>query len=141
MFRTAKAAVKLHTLLDLRGNIPTFIHIGDGKVRADNIPTTCRVPALLHRGCGYLDFERLYRFHEAGSFFVTCGKAKLRSNAALACARSHDGVDCDQRVSYWILLAPRLRGTATPHPLQGPRNRQDPHLSDQQLRLAAIYDG
>src|SRR6267143_1068813 len=62
VFRTAKAAIKLHTLLDLRGNIPTFIHISDGKVHEVN----------------FLDFERLYRFHEAGSFFVTRGKSNLQ---------------------------------------------------------------
>src|SRR3984957_13546451 len=73
VFRTAKAAIKLHTLLDLRGNIPTFIHIGDGKVREVNILDQLlpEPGAFYIMDRGFLDFERLYRFHEAGRFFVT----------------------------------------------------------------------
>src|SRR5882672_10023221 len=79
-FRLAKAAVKLHTLLDLRGNIPTFIHISDGKMHEVNILDQL-VPepgAFYIMDRGFLDFERLYRFHQAGSFFVTRGKSNLK---------------------------------------------------------------
>ena len=79
-FRSTKAAVKLHTLLDLRGNIPTFIHISDGKLHDVNILDQL-VPepgAFYVMDRGYIDFERLYRFHEAGSFFVTRAKSNLR---------------------------------------------------------------
>src|SRR3984893_10756677 len=145
VFRTAKAAIKLHTLLDLRGNIPTFIHISDGKVHEVNIlDQLLPEPGVFYiMDRGFLDFERLYRFHEAGSFFATRGKSSLKVQR-----RYSHPVDrttrliCDQSavLTDWLLLAPRFPGTAAPHPLQGPRNRQDPHLSDQQLRLASIYD-
>ena len=80
VFRTAKAAIKLHTLLDLRGNIPTFIHISDGKVHEVNILDQLlpEPGAFYIMDRGFLDFERLYRFHEAGSFFVTRGKSNLK---------------------------------------------------------------
>ena len=80
VFRTAKAAIKLHTLLDLRGNIPTLVHISDGKVHEVNILDQLlpEPGAFYIMDRGFLDFERLYRFHEAGSFFVTRGKSNLK---------------------------------------------------------------
>ena len=80
VFRSTKAAIKLHTLLDLRGNIPTFIHISDGKVHEVNILDQLlpEPGAFYIMDRGFLDFERLYRFHEAGSFFVTRGKLNLK---------------------------------------------------------------
>jgi hypothetical protein len=80
-FRSAKAAVKLHTLLDLRGNIPTFIHISDGKMHEVNILDQLlpEAGAFYIMDRGFLDFERLYRFHQAGSFFVTRGKSNLKA--------------------------------------------------------------
>jgi hypothetical protein len=80
-FRSAKAAVKLHTLLDLRGNIPVFIHISDGKMHEVNILDQLEPEpgAFYIVDRGFLDFERLFRFHEAGSFFVTRGKANLQA--------------------------------------------------------------
>ena len=79
-FRSTKAAVKLHTLLDLRGNIPTFIHISDGKLHEVNILDQL-VPepgAFYLMDRGVLDFERLYRWHHTGSFFVTRAKSNLK---------------------------------------------------------------
>ena len=76
-FRSTKAAVKLHTLLDLRGNIPTFIPISDGKLHEVNILDQL-VPepgAFYLMDRGYFDFERLYRVHHAGSCFVTRAKS------------------------------------------------------------------
>jgi transposase len=80
-FRSAKAAVKLHTLLDLRGNIPVFIHISDGKMHEVNIldQLVPELGAFYIVDRGFLDFERLFRFHEAGSFFVTRGKGNLKA--------------------------------------------------------------
>lgn len=78
-FRSAKAAVKLHTLLDLRGNIPSFIHISDGKLHDVNILDQL-VPdagAFYIMDRGYIDFARLYRLHQAGSFFVTRAKKNM----------------------------------------------------------------
>ncbi len=80
-FRSAKAAVKLHTLLDLRGNIPSFIHISDGKMHDVNV-LDLLLPepgAYYVMDRGYLDFERLYHLHEAGSFFVTRAKSNLKA--------------------------------------------------------------
>jgi hypothetical protein len=101
VFRTAKAAIKLHTLLDLRGNIPTFIHISDGKVHEVNILDQLlpEPGAFYIMDRGFLDFERLYRFHEAGSFFVTRGKSNLKVQRRY----SHPidratGLICDQSV-------------------------------------------
>jgi len=80
-FRRTKAAVKLHTLLDLRGNIiPTFIHISDGKMHEVNVLDQLlpEPGAFYIVDRGFLDFERLFRFHEAGSFFVIRGKSNLK---------------------------------------------------------------
>ena len=80
-FRTTKAAVKLHTLLDLRGNIPAFIHISDGKMHDVNVLDQLlpEAGAFYVMDRGYLDFERLFRLHSAGSFFVTRGKSNLKA--------------------------------------------------------------
>jgi Domain of unknown function (DUF4372) len=71
-FRQAKAAVKLHTLLDLRGNIPSFIHISDGKMHEVNVLDILIPEAgnfyIMDRG--FTDFTRLYRMHQAQSFFA-----------------------------------------------------------------------
>ncbi len=100
-FRTAKAAIKLHTLLDLRGNIPTFIHISDGKMHEVNILDQL-VPepgAFYVMDRGFIDFERLHRFHEAGSFFVTRGKSKLRAQRRYSHPVDRStGQICDQTV-------------------------------------------
>ncbi|MEO8847415.1 MAG: IS4 family transposase, partial [Casimicrobiaceae bacterium] len=100
-FRSTKAAVKLHTLLDLRGNIPTFIHISDGKMHEVNILDRLlpEPGAFYIMDRGFLDFERLYRFYEAGSFFVTRGKSNLKVQRRY----SHPvdratGLICDQTV-------------------------------------------
>jgi len=78
-FRTTKAAVKMHTLLDLRGNIPSFIHISDGKLHDVNILDQLipEAGAFYVMDRGYIDFERLYRLHQAGSFFVTRAKKNM----------------------------------------------------------------
>ena len=72
-FRRSKGAIKLHTLLDLRGNIPTFISITDGKVHDVNIlDELIPEPGSIYvMDRGYLDFDRLYRFHQNLAFFVT----------------------------------------------------------------------
>jgi len=78
-FRTTKAAVKMHTLLDLRGNIPSFIHISDGKLHDVNIldQLIAEAGAFYVMDRGYIDFQRLYRLHQAGSFFVTRAKRNM----------------------------------------------------------------
>ena len=79
-FHQTNAAVKLHTLLDLRGSIPTFIHIGDGKLHDVNVLDLLE-PELgdfyvMDRG--YVDFKRLHKFVLAGSFFVTRAKSNFK---------------------------------------------------------------
>ena len=78
-FRRRKAAVKLHTLLDLRGNIPCFVHITSGKVHdvnaLDHLVLEPGAFYMLDRG--YVDFARLYRFNLAGAFFITRAKRRL----------------------------------------------------------------
>ena len=81
-FRATKAAVKLHTLLDLRGAIPTFIHISDGKMHDVNVLDLLIEPGAFYiMDRGYLDFERLYALDQAGGFFVTRAKRNLDSRA------------------------------------------------------------
>jgi hypothetical protein len=80
-FRTAKGAVRLHTLLDLRGNIPSFIHISDGKLHEVNvldiIPLEAGAFYIMDRG--YTDFSRLYAVTQASAFFVIRAKSNLKS--------------------------------------------------------------
>src|SRR5271163_3368191 len=101
-FRSTKAAVKLHTLLDLRGNIPAFIHISDGKMHEVNILDQLlpEPGAFYIMDRGFLDFERLYRFHQAGSFFVTRGKSNLKVQRRYSHPVDRGtGLICDQTVS------------------------------------------
>src|SRR6202795_3222968 len=78
-FRSTKAVIKLHTLIDLRGNIPSFIHISDGKLHDVNVLDQLlpEPGAFYVMDRGYLDFERLHRLHLAGAFFVTRAKSNL----------------------------------------------------------------
>ena len=101
-FRRAKAAIKLHTLLDLRGSIPAFIHISDGKmhdVRALDL-LSIEPGAFYVMDRGYLDFERLYDIHQQGAFYVTRSKRNMdaRRICSMPAEREH-GVICDQRVA------------------------------------------
>jgi hypothetical protein len=101
-FRDAKAAVKVHTLLDLRGAIPSFIHITDGKWHDVNM-LDLLIPepgAFYIMDRAYLDFTRLYALHRAGSFFVT--RTKLNLNARRVYSAPVDrpsGIICDQSIT------------------------------------------
>ena len=100
-FRSTKAAVKLHTLLDLHGNIPSFIHISDGKLHDVNV-LDLLIPeagAFYIMDRGYIDFGRLHRLHTAGSFFVIRAKSNLqvKRRYSLPVDRS-TGLICDQIV-------------------------------------------
>ena len=100
-FRQTKAAIKLHTLLDLRGNIPTFIHITDGKVHDVNV-FDILIPepgAFYIMDRGYVDFKRLYTMHSTGAFFLI----RAKSNTLYKRRYSHKadtstGVICDQTI-------------------------------------------
>ena len=98
-FMRTKAAIKLHTLLDLRGSIPTFIHISDGKLSdvcvLDQLMLEAGAFYVMDRG--YHDFGRLHRFQEAGAFFVTRPRSntKYRRRYSSAVDRT-TGLTCDQ---------------------------------------------
>lgn len=101
-FRTTKSAVKLHTLLDLRGNIPSFIHISNGKLH-DGHALDFLIPeagAVYVMDRGYLDFARLHTLHRAGAFFVTRAKSNLDAHriysATVECCGT---IMCDQTIA------------------------------------------
>ncbi|MFZ6761041.1 IS4 family transposase [Undibacterium sp. Ji50W] len=100
-FRKTKAAIKLHTLLDLRGAIPAFIHISDGKMHEVNVLDFLPVEAgafyIMDRG--YLDFERLYNLHQVGAFFVTRAKSNMNFRRVYSAPVNKDmGIICDQTI-------------------------------------------
>jgi hypothetical protein len=102
-FRSTKAAVKMHTLLDLRGNIPTFIHISDGKLHEVNVLDQLlpEAGAFYIMDRGFTDFARLYHFHEAGSFFVIRGKSNLKAQRRYSHPVDRStGLICDQTVVF-----------------------------------------
>jgi hypothetical protein len=101
-FRSTKAAVKLHTLLDLRGNIPAFIHISDGKMGDVNVldMLTIEAGAFYVMDRGYLDFRRLFALHQARAFFVTRAKRGMDAHRVYSMATERDtGIICDQRIA------------------------------------------
>ena len=100
-FRSTKAAIKLHTLLDLRGSIPAFIHISDGKLHDVNVldMLTFEAGAFYLMDRGYVDFERLYALHQAGAFFVTRAKAGMDARRVYSAPTERSsGVIADQQV-------------------------------------------
>ncbi len=100
-FRSTKAAVKLHTLLDLRGSIPTFIHISDGKMHDVNV-LDLLIPepgAFYVMDRGYMDFSRLYDLHLGSAFFVTRAKSNLKFRRVYSNPIDKSlGLKCDQTV-------------------------------------------
>ncbi len=101
-FRSTKAAVKMHTLLDLRGNIPSFIHVSDGKLHDVNVlDIMIPEPAAIYvMDRAYLDFERLFGLHEAGAFFVTRAKSNTDLRRIYSAPRDREqGIICDQTVA------------------------------------------
>lgn len=99
-FRRSKAAVKLHTLLDLRGSIPTFIHITDGKTHEVNVLDDLLIEpgAFYLMDRGYLDFARLFVIHQSQAFFVTRAKSntKFKRRYSHPVDRANTSVLCDQ---------------------------------------------
>jgi len=108
-FRTTKAAVKMHTQIDLRGNIPSFIHVSDGKMHEVNVLDLIMPEpgsfTIMDRG--FLDFERLYRLTQAGAFFVIRPKSNtLFKRVYSRTVDKTTGLRCDQTV--------RLTGVKSP---------------------------
>ena len=100
-FRKTKSAIKLHTLLDLRGPIPAFIHISDGKLHDVNVLDLLlpEAGAFYIMDRGYLDFARLYRLHQARCFFLLRAKANTRFRRLYSHAVDRSsGLICDQTI-------------------------------------------
>ena len=109
-FRKTKAAIKLHTLMDLRGSIPVFISITDGSVHDVNVldEITFDPASIYVMDRGYIDFARLYGIHQAGAFFVT----RAKSNMAFYVSQSRQidkttGLRCDQSIGLKTVKSKR----------------------------------
>ena len=116
-FRQHKAAVKMHTLLDLHGNIPTFIRITDGKVHDVNILDEIlpEAGAFYVMDRGYIDFERLYVFTLCAAFFVV----RTKENVLLQRRYSHPAdKSTGVRSDHTVVLAAIDSATAYPDPLR-----------------------
>lgn len=101
-FRATKAAVKMHTLLDLRGNIPSFIHVSDGRLHDVNVlDLMIPEPAAIYvMDRAYLDFKRLCALDEAGAFFVTRAKSNTGLRRVYSAPSDREqGIVCDQTVA------------------------------------------
>ena len=101
-FRTTKAAVKMHTLLDLRGNIPSFIYISDGKLHdvhaLDMLMLEAGAIYVVDRA--YIDFARLNAVHQAGAFFITRAKSNMDAHRVYSAPTDRlSGILCDQTIS------------------------------------------
>src|SRR5664279_3994092 len=100
-FRQTKGAIKLHTLLDLRGNIPTFIHISDGKLHEVNtldiLPVEAGAFYVMDRG--YVDFRRLYAMGQANAFYVIRAKVNFKFSRVYSHPVNRStGLICDQTI-------------------------------------------
>jgi hypothetical protein len=100
-FRSRKAAIKLHTLMDLEGAVPTFIHISEGRLHdvnvLDMVPITAGSIYIMDRG--YLDFERLFSLHNAGGKFVIRARKNLQFYRRSSDPVDHStGLQCDQTI-------------------------------------------
>jgi hypothetical protein len=114
-YRETKAAIKLHTLLDLRGAIPAFVHISDGRLHdLHGLDLLLPEPGAIYvMDRGYLDYERLYRWHLAGSFFV------IRSPAHLQFKRRHSQlVDHNSGLIYDQIVIPKTEYSRQKYPHQ-----------------------
>jgi hypothetical protein len=104
-FRTSKAAVKVHTQLDLRGPLPVLVHVTDGKVHDVNWLDSI----LFEPGCfylldrGYVDFERLWRIHQAAAYFVTRAKSNLQFYRCHSRPPQGEGVIADQVIRLTVV--------------------------------------
>jgi hypothetical protein len=100
-FRSTKAAVKMHTLLDMRGSIPSFIHVSDGKMH-DVHALDLLLPeagAIYVMDRAYVDFERLHALHRVGAFFVTRAKSNLDAHRLYSASVDRStGLICDQTI-------------------------------------------
>ena len=102
-YQAATGAVKMHTLLDLRGPIPSFIHVSDGKLNDVNVldMLILEAGAFYVMDRGYIDYARLYTLHQVGAFFVTRAKSNMDARRLYsAIADRTTGVICDQSIAF-----------------------------------------
>ena len=133
-FRRCKAAIKLHTLIDLRGNIPCFIHISCGKMHdvkaLDHLPLEPGAFYVMDRG--YIDFARLYAFQLNMAFFVTRAKKNLPCRPVeRRRVKKATGLRCDQTI---VLTGTKTALEYPTHQVCRSGNRQATRFPDQQLR-------
>lgn len=110
-FKRTKAAVKMHTLLDLRGNIPAFLHISEGKLHDVNVLDQMPIEpgAFYVMDRGYLSFARLYRFQQARGFFVVRSRSNTRMQRRYSRPVDRStGLVCDQTVVLTGKDSPRF---------------------------------
>jgi hypothetical protein len=103
--RSTKASVKLHTLLDLRGSIPTYIHISDGKLHDVNVLDLLPAEpgAIYGMDRAYVDFDRLFTLQVIGAFFVTRAKSNFRCRRVDSMPVDRTtGLICDQHVELIV---------------------------------------
>jgi len=136
-FRRTKSAVKMHTLLNLKGSIPEFIHISEGSVHdvniLDDLPILQSAIYLLDRG--YLDFKRLFTIHQAGAFFVTRAKSNTRWQRIYSQhVDKSTGLVCDQTIRLTTYY------TAKDYPDQLRRVRyNDPETGNKLVFLTNLF--
>jgi len=120
-FRTTKAAIKLHTLIDLKGSIPSFIHISDGKMHDVKVPDILCKQGYIEAGAfyvtdkAYVDFARLYKLHTSRAFFVT----RAKTNMQVAIVQSFPVATKTGLISeHHVRLVGVLSATRYPEPLR-----------------------
>ena len=102
-YQSATGAVKMHTLLDLRGPIPSFIHVSDGKLNDVNVldMLILEAGAFYVMDRGYIDYARLYALHQVGAFFVTRAKSNMDARRLYSVIVDRTtGVICDQSIAF-----------------------------------------
>ena len=144
-FRSAKGAIKLHTLLDLRGSIPSFIHITDGKTHEVNILDDFAIEPgayyLMDRG--HLDFGRLYKLHAMNAFFVTRAKSntKFKRRYSHPVDQTTSNVVCDQTGILTVFSSSKdYSATLRRVVVKDEAGKRIPFLLDQQFRPQARDD-
>ena len=141
-FRTTKAAVKMHTLLDLRGNIPSFIHISDGKLH-DVHALDLLLPeagAIYVMDRGYVDFARLHVLHQAGAFFVTRAKSNMDAHRVYSAPTDRAPASSAIRPSRWTVTTPaRITPNICGASDSGTPKPEDAGVPDQPVRLAGRH--
>ena len=142
-FRSTKAGIKMHTLLDLRGPIASFIHVSDGKM-GDALALDLIVPeagAIYVMDRGYVDFRRLYVIHQAGAFFVTRTKINMKYHRVYSrVVDKTTGVISDHDRTRWFLFETGLPPVLAAHLVSRSRDGKTSRIFDQQFFAVGCDD-